>query len=70
MSFCNYNTMMGSLNNNSINHMGCQKPNVKKWVNFYAAKILITYYDMDTDITYTKCFPISMKQDLYNMGII
>lgn len=70
MSFCNYNNMMGSLDNNPINHMGCQKPNVKKWVNIFAAKILITYYDMDTDTTYTKCFPISMKQDLYNMGII
>jgi hypothetical protein len=70
MSFCSFNNMMGSLDNNSINHMKCQSPNVKKWVNIYAAKILITYYDVDSDITYTKCFPISMKQDLYNMGII
>jgi hypothetical protein len=58
---------INSFNNNSINKL---PPNIKRWVNIYAAKILVTYYDMNTNQTYTKCFPISMKQELYNMGIL
>jgi hypothetical protein len=64
---CYIDNTISSKNNNHINKL---PPNIKRWVNIYAAKILVTYYDMNTNKTYTKCFPITMKQELYNMGIL